>query len=109
MSRRGVVYFDEKRSGIITEGAEGYIFQYDETYVNDPTAVAVSLTLPLQKEPFHSANIFPFFDGLIPEGWLLDIAQKNWKIDPKDRLGLLISICGDCIGAVRIIPETQAS
>jgi serine/threonine-protein kinase HipA len=47
--------------------------------------------------------LFPFFDGLIPEGWLLDIAEKNWKLNEKDRMGLLLTFCKNCIGAVSIV------
>jgi len=65
---------------------------------------AVSLTLPLQEEPYHSDVLFPFFDGLIPEGWILDIVEKNWKINEKDRMGILLVACKDCIGAVSIEP-----
>jgi serine/threonine-protein kinase HipA len=46
--------------------------------------------------------MIPFFDGLIPEGWLLDITVKNWKLDTRDRMGLLLTACKDCIGAVSI-------
>jgi len=46
--------------------------------------------------------LFPFFDGLIPEGWLLNIAEMNWKINHKDRMGLLLTCCQDCIGAVSV-------
>jgi serine/threonine-protein kinase HipA len=46
--------------------------------------------------------IFPFFDGLIPEGWLLDVATKSWKINERDRMGLLLACCNDCIGAVSV-------
>ena len=70
--------------------------------------MAVSLTLPLQENSFHSSVLFPFFDGLIPEGWLLDIAEKNWKLDSRDRMGLLLTCCRDCIGAVSIIPAEEA-
>jgi serine/threonine-protein kinase HipA len=62
----------------------------------------VSLTLPLQTTPFNSNVLFSFFDGLIPEGWLLDIAEKNWKLNPRDRMGLLIMCCKDCIGAISV-------
>ena len=48
--------------------------------------------------------LFPFFDGLIPEGWLLDIAEKSWKINRRDRMSLLLACCKDCIGAVSVIP-----
>lgn len=46
--------------------------------------------------------MLPFFDGLIPEGWLLEIAGKNWKLNARDRMGLLLACCRDCIGAVSI-------
>ena len=48
--------------------------------------------------------MIPFFDGLIPEGWLLDITVKNWKVNPNDRMELLLIACKDCIGAVSIEP-----
>ena len=46
--------------------------------------------------------LFAFFDGLIPEGWLLDVVSHNWKIDRKDRFGLLLVACKDPIGNVQI-------
>ena len=67
-------------------------------------AEAISLTLPLNEKPFHDKVLFPFFDGLIPEGWLLDIAEKSWKIDVRDRMSLLLACCKDCIGAVGVEP-----
>ena len=65
-------------------------------------ALAVSLTLPLRQEPYETTILFPFFDGLIPEGWLLGVVSRNWKINQKDRFGLLLSACRDCIGDVCI-------
>lgn len=47
-------------------------------------------------------TLFPFFDGLIPEGWLLNLATRNWKVDQADRFGLLLIACEDCIGNVSI-------
>ena len=68
-------------------------------------AVAVSLTLPLRQEPYETTILFPFFDGLSPEGWLLGVVSRNWKINQKDRFGLLLSACRDCIGDVCIRRE----
>jgi len=48
--------------------------------------------------------LFSFFDGLIPEGWLLNIASNHWKIDRTDRFALLITLCRDTIGAVTVEP-----
>jgi serine/threonine-protein kinase HipA len=101
--RQGEIWVNKQKAGMLSENDEGYIFQYDKDYLGLKEATAVSLTLPLQEEPFSSENLFPFFDGLIPEGWLLDIAQKNWKLNPRDRMGLLLATCRDCIGNISVI------
>ena len=108
MSRTGIVYFNEVRAGQIVEDERGYHFAYDPDYVRTPDAKPVSLTLPLREEEYISRTMLPFFDGLIPEGWLLDVAQKNWKLDPRDRMGLLLACCKDCIGAVSVRREEEA-
>ena len=102
MSRCGKVYVQGILAGVITEDDQGYSFQYDDTYLSTNGAVAVSLTLPLRREEYRSNVLFPFFDGLIPEGWLLGIVERNWKIDNKDRFGLLLASCRDCIGDVYV-------
>jgi serine/threonine-protein kinase HipA len=100
--RQAAVFLNNTRVGTLTEDADGYLFAYSNEYLDTAGAKAVSLTLPLSPEPRRSNVMFPFFDGLIPEGWLLDIAEKNWKIDSRDRMGLLLSCCKDCIGAVSV-------
>ncbi len=103
--RKGYVYIQNHFAGIIAETEEGYTFRYDKEYLQRKDAVAVSLTLPLQQETYETTILFPFFDGLIPEGWLLGVVSRNWKINPNDRFGLLLSACRDCIGDVCIRNE----
>ena len=91
-------------AGWLTQDEHGYHFEYDKAYLQLASPQAVSLTLPIQTTAFHDKVLFPFFDGLIPEGWLLDIAEKNWKINPRDRMELLLACCKDCIGAVSVHP-----
>ncbi len=100
--RVAYVYVREQFAGILKETDDGYSFMYSENYLNGEKPTAISLTLPLQKEEYISKTLFAFFDGLIPEGWLLDIVTHNWKIDPNDRFGLLLIACKDCIGNVSI-------
>lgn len=102
--RRAKVYMYDQQAGILTENEDGYHFQYNDEYISHKNPEAISLTLPVQKTAYHSQLLFPFFDGLIPEGWLLDIAEKNWKLNPRDRMGILLKTCMDCIGAVSIEP-----
>ena len=103
--RKGIVYVQNCRAGSIYETDTGYVFVYDADYLQNGKAVPVSLTLPVSTEEYRSTVLFPFFDGLIPEGWLLDLVSRNWKIDRNDRFGLLLSACKDSIGDVRIENE----
>lgn len=102
MNRYGIVYYDNIVCGKIKETDDGYVFSYESSYLSSPNAKAISLNMPLSKEPYISNILHPFFDGLIPEGWLLEIAINKWKIDRKDRMGLLLSVCEDSVGAVSI-------
>lgn len=97
-----MIKVENQLAGWLTQDEHGYHFVYDKQYTTSPAARPVSLTLPLQEAAFTSKVLFPFFDGLIPEGWLLDIAEKNWKLNPRDRMGLLLACCRDCIGAVSV-------
>lgn len=100
--RKAAIKIEDQLAGWLSQDEQGYHFTYDQTYLTLPNAQPISLTLPIQAATYTSTVLFPFFDGLIPEGWLLDIAEKNCKINPRDRMGLLLACCKDCIGAVSI-------
>lgn len=104
--KQAIVFLRNIKAGILTEDENGYTFQYDASFLTSDKAEAISLTLPLSDKPFQDKVLFPFFDGLILEGWLLDIAEKNWKINVRDRMALLLACCKDCIGAVGVEPLT---
>ena len=107
MNRSGKVYLKNVFCGVVSETDDGYLFQYNQEYLQNNQSQAVSLTLPKSEKPFKSKTLFAFFDGLIPEGWLLDLAEKNWKINYKDRMGLLLTCCKDCIGAVSVLKNEE--
>lgn len=101
------IKINDQTAGWLIQDDQGYSFAYTDAYLELTDPEPVSLTLPLQKTPFTNTVLFPFFDGLIPEGWLLDIAEKNWKLNPRDRMGLLMACCKDCIGAVSVYPVKE--
>ena len=105
--RTGKVYYKEKLAGVLKETDEGYEFLYSGEYLNNSDSNPVSLTLPMRKEPYTQKTMFSFFDGLVPEGWMLNLAVKNWKLNINDRMGLLLACCSDTIGAVSIIPDNK--
>lgn len=102
--KQAEIYMRDKLAGILIEDENGFIYQYASDYLKDENSEAISLTMPLKSEPYKDTVLFPFFDGLIPEGWLLDIAERSWKINQRDRMSLLLACCKDCIGAVSVIP-----
>lgn len=106
--RKAEIFMFDISAGFLREADDGYYFVYNEDYIEREDALAISLTLPLQKEAHFSRTLHPFFDGLIPEGWLLNIVQKTWKVNVRDRMGLLLVSCKDCIGAVSVYPVGES-
>lgn len=103
--RTAIVRLDGQRAGRLTESGKRVVFTYDPDWLARTDALAVSLTLPLRAEPYESDGLHPFFENLLPEGWLLELATKKLKISKDDAFGLLVATCADCIGAVEILPE----
>ena len=107
--RQGIVKYNSILAGMLTEEDKGeYLFQYDEKYVETHPHQFITFQMPVSGTPYRSKRLFPFFDGLIPEGWLLNIAAETWKINKNDRMGLLLACCQNTIGAVSVHPTTPA-
>jgi serine/threonine-protein kinase HipA len=103
--RQAIIYYKETLAGILTETEEGeYKFQYDAEYIEKSPEQFITFTMPVTNVIYSEQRLFPVFEGLIPEGWLLDIASKNWKINKNDRMGLLLACCRNCIGALSVEP-----
>jgi serine/threonine-protein kinase HipA len=105
--RQAEIYYKDSLAGVLTENDEGeYTFLYDQNYAARYPKQFITFTMPVTNKLYTDKRLFPFFEGLIPEGWLLDIATKNWKLNPNDRMGLLLACCHNCIGAVSVKPIT---
>jgi len=103
--RQAMIYYQDDLAGILVEMDDGdYEFTYDKEYVKSFPQRFLTFTMPVSEIKYRSNRLFPFFEGLIPEGWLLEIASKNWKINQNDRMGLLLACCRNCIGAVSVVP-----
>ncbi len=103
--RSAEIYYDTVLTGILKETDDGdYIFTYDQKYTEQFPDQFLTFTMPVSNIPYISGRLFPVFEGLIPEGWLLEIASRNWKINRNDRMGLLMACCKNCIGALSVVP-----
>ena len=98
--RKAKVFYKNELAGFLEETEEGFRFYYDDEFKNKNTPISASL--PLKGSPFKNKTLFPFFEGLLPEGWYLDIISAKNKIDKKDLFAILLATSGDTIGAVSL-------
>lgn len=103
VKRKGLVFYNDIYVGLIYENETEYVFEYDKLYSGKP----ISLTMPVTTVPYISNVLFPFFDGLIPEGWLLSVASNKFNFETRDRFNLLLHFCNDCVGAVSVINASE--
>lgn len=97
--RKAIVLVHGKRAGILTEVASNeYRFEYDSNYEGD----AVSLTMPLSHKKYDYKSFPPFFEGLLPEGVMLEGLLRIVKIDKNDYFSQLIATGNDLVGAVTV-------
>ncbi len=108
--RQAIVKYNNIIAGTLAElDAGGYKFVYDKLYIQNYPNQFISFKFPVRAYPYFSKRLFPFFEGLIPEGWLLNIAAENWRINKKDLMGLLLACCQNTIGAVSVHPINDSN
>lgn len=105
---RLAVWLGDQRCGELSPGAE----PWDYTFAYGPETVtregpALSLSLPVRKEPYRSAACRPFFEGLLPEGTVRDQVARQVGVSPGNSFGLLAALGRDCAGAVVLLPDDE--
>lgn len=106
-TKRANIYYKDALAGVLEKVPQGYVFTYDADYVVDKSSEPISLTLAVTDKPYSSKTLFPFFKGLIPEGWLFEMNSRILKIAQNDEFSMLIHTAGECIGAVSVVPEEE--
>jgi len=106
-TNRAKVYYKNVFAGVLEKKPQGYIFTYEPAYVADKSSEPISLTLPVTERPYSSKTLFPFFKGLIPEGWLFEMNARILRISQNDEFSMLIHTAGECVGAVSVVPEEE--
>ncbi|SFW66081.1 serine/threonine-protein kinase HipA [Sinomicrobium oceani] len=99
--RKAVVYVHGKRAGVLTEVSPNeYHFEYDDHYEGE----AISLTMPVGQKKYSYTSFPPFFEGVLPEGIMLEGLLRIAKIDQKDYFSQLVATGTDLVGAVTVKP-----
>jgi serine/threonine-protein kinase HipA len=98
--KRAIVFVNGIVAGELEERERGkdYVFRYSENYRGDP----VSLTMPVGQQEIRFTSFPPFFDGVLPEGIMLDGLLRAGKIDRDDLFSQLIAVGNDLVGAVTV-------
>lgn len=95
------VFMSGQVAGQLIRCKTAYTFQYDQEYISNK-GIPLSYSLPLQHQAFLNATLFPYFSGLLCEGWLLDLQSKTQHIDKTDSFALLVKNGHDLAGAITI-------
>lgn len=76
--------------------------KYRFIYLDNYKGPSVSLEMPLTQLIYDYDRFPPFFEGLLPEGMMLEGLLRYNKIDRYDLLSQLISVGKDLIGNVTV-------
>lgn len=105
--RQCIVYVHGREAGILTETSapRQYIFEYFDSYISDPAAEGISLTMPVSRNAYRSSTLFPYFANLLSEGENRTLQSTVLHIDKNDDFGILLATAQyDTAGAVTIQP-----
>lgn len=83
-----------------------FSFRYAPEYLQQK-GVALSCSLPLRAEEFSYREARPFFAGVLPEETSRDIVADRLNVSRNNDIKLANAICGDCAGAVSLLPAGQ--
>ena len=101
--RKAKILINNNEAGMLTETDTSYCFQYLPEYNGE----AISLTMPVRKEPYCFKTFPSFFDGLLPEGIQLEGLLRAKKIDKHDYFSQLLAVGEDVVGAITILPAYE--
>jgi serine/threonine-protein kinase HipA len=97
--RKAKIMMRDVFAGTLEELPDGkFRFQYDENYKKEP----ISLTMPIIKSIYEFDQFPTYFEGLLPEGIMLEALLLKYKLDRKDYFGQLIQVGNDLVGAVTV-------
>jgi len=104
-----IVHLHGRRIGTLHEDGGRPVFRYDDAWLADDGACALSRQLPLQSEAFSGQRVSAFFGGLLPEAEARDQVARNLGISPGNDFAMLERIGGECAGAIALLSGEMAA
>lgn len=98
--------FPDPVGQLVRDAGQSLSFAYHQEHLAIPTAMAVSLSLPLRREAYSDVVVRAFFDNLLSEQHsALRSVMDRHSIPRDDVAGLLFHMGKDCAGALSVLPE----
>ena len=97
--RKAAVFVNLIEAGILEHLSDG---KYQLTYHDNYNGSPVSLTMPTKNKVYVFNQFPPFFEGLLPEGDMLEAMLRKYKLDKSDYFGQLLQVGNDVVGAVTV-------
>jgi serine/threonine-protein kinase HipA len=98
------VYLHTDLVGHLVQDEHGQtLFQYSAAWLANTNAIPLSLSLPLQKEPFEEKQCKPFFAGVLPDPAKRTLIARNLGISANNDFAMLKEIGGECAGAITVV------
>ena len=108
MTRQCSVFYNGILAGTlakVVDTTSTFIFTYDECYLSSGKP-SIALNLPKRREPYQSSILFPFFEGLLPEGENRALFCAMHKTDPRDSYSILLKLANkETIGAITVMED----
>ena len=101
---KATVYYGSREAGVLEKRAEGFEFIYDREYRAHPLAQPLTPRMPLSQARYESKTLFPLFEDVLPEGWLINLWGKVHQLDESDMFKLLLHMGMDALGPISIQP-----
>jgi serine/threonine-protein kinase HipA len=111
MTKELAVLIDSVPLGSLVQDQRGHFrFTYDEDYRKLPTAIPLSLSMPLSVAEHGDKSVRPFLWGLLPDNDdTLGQWGKRFGVSPRNPFALLSHIGEDLQGAIQMVPPDKVA
>lgn len=97
-----------QRVGAISGFGPDMVFSYDEEYLSHSDAKPLSLSLPLQDEPYAEGPLRCFFEALVPESQIYNHLAGRRSPTKYDYILILKKLNLECVGALAFSDSQDA-
>jgi len=102
------VYLHRELVGHLIQNEGGQmVFDYAESWLQEPGATPLSHSLPLREKRFTRKECRGYFAGVLPEESSRTIIARNLGISERNDYAMLERIGGECAGAVTFLPAGE--